>query len=98
MRSWSLRQLQRYQAALEASPMRTQMATAALLAGVGDAIAQRIEARSLATFAWRRFASLVFVNVVYIVPLLSVLYAANDRRAMRCSLNYAAYAVTLWRL
>ena len=98
MRSWSLRQLQRYQAALEASPMRTQMSTAALLAGVGDAIAQRIEARSLATFAWRRFASLVFVNVVYIVPLLSVLYAANDRRAMRCLLNYAAHAVTLWRL
>ena len=43
---WSLRldqQQQRYQAALEASPMRTQMATAALLAGFGDAIAQRLE-------------------------------------------------------
>ena len=68
---WSLsleHQLQRYQAALEASPMRTQMVTAALLAGVGDAFAQRIEARG--AFAWRRFASLIFVNVVYIVPLL----------------------------
>jgi len=80
-RRWSFRleqQLQRYQAALEASPMRTQMVTAALLAGLGDAIAQRIEARATA-FAWRRFASLIFVNVVYIVPLLMVLYAANDK-------------------
>ena len=33
----------------------------------------------MAAFAWRRFAALVFVNVVYIVPLLSVLYAANDK-------------------
>ena len=61
---WSLRldqQQQRYQAALEASPMRTQMATAALLAGVGDAIAQRLEgATTMAAFAWRRFAALVF--------------------------------------
>ena len=77
---WRVRfehQLQRYQAALEVAPMRTQMATAAVLAGVGDAIAQRIEARG--AFAWRRFAALVVVNVVYIVPLLSALYAANDR-------------------
>lgn len=60
--------------------MRTQMATAALLAGVGDAIAQRLEGTTtMAGFAWRRFAALIFVNVVYIVPLLSVLYAANDK-------------------
>ena len=60
--------------------MRTQMATAALLAGVGDVIAQRLEgATTMAAFAWRRFAALVFVNVFYIVPLLSVLYAANDK-------------------
>ena len=47
-------QLQRYQAVLEAAPMRTQMTTAALLAGLGDAIAQRIEGRG--AFVWRRFA------------------------------------------
>lgn len=72
-------QLRRYQAALEASPIRTQMITAALLAGVGDAIAQRIEGATIRSFAWRRFAALIFVNVVYIVPLLCVLYAANDK-------------------
>jgi|OM-RGC.v1.021546378 hypothetical protein len=80
VRRWSLqleRQLRQYEAALDASPMRTQMTTAAVLAGVGDVIAQRLEGAS--GFAWRRFASLVTVNVLYIVPLLSFFYAANER-------------------
>ena len=57
------RQLRRYEAALDASPMRTQMMTAAVLAGAGDVIAQWLEGAS-SSFAWRRFAVLIFVNVI----------------------------------
>ena len=57
--------------------MRTQMATAAVLAGVGDVIAQYLEGAS--AFAPRRFVALVAVNVLYIVPLLSFFYGANEK-------------------
>ena len=71
------RQWASYEAALERRPMRTQMATAAVLAGVGDVIAQYLEGAS--AFAPRRFVALVAVNVLYIVPLLSFFYGANEK-------------------
>ena len=42
--------------------MPTKMATAAVLAGAGDVIAQRIEASG--PFAIRRFLTLIAVNVL----------------------------------
>ena len=52
----------RYLQALEEKPMVTKMTTAAVLAGTGDVIAQRIEASG--TFAVRRLLTLVAVNVL----------------------------------
>lgn len=57
--------------------MQTKMVTAAVLAGLGDVIAQRIEGS--AGFAVRRFISLIAVNVLYIVPLLNCFYEANEK-------------------
>ena len=52
----------RYLQALEEKPMATKMATAAVLSGTGDLIAQGIEASG--PFALRRFLTLVAVNVL----------------------------------
>ena len=46
--------------------MPTKMATAAVLAGAGDVIAQRIEASG--PFAIRRFLTLIAVNVLCTQP------------------------------
>ena len=46
--------------------MATKMATAAVLAGTGDVIAQRIEASG--SFAIRRFLTLIAVNVLCAQP------------------------------
>jgi len=71
-----LRQWDRYMLALEAHPMPTKMATAAVLASAGDLIAQRLE--KLSAFALGRLLALVAVNVLYITPLLSLLYFVNE--------------------
>ena len=73
------RQWGRYLEALESTPMPTKMATAALLSGTGDIIAQGIEASG--PFAVRRLLTLVSVNVLYIVPILTGFYAVNERLA-----------------
>ena len=57
--------------------MATKMTTAAVLAGVGDIIAQWLE--HVTHFSPRRLTSLISVNVFYITPLLSVFYDANNR-------------------
>ena len=65
-----------YLAALEHRPMRTKMATAALLGGIGDAFAQLLTPAD--PFSAGRLLALVLVNIVYITPLLSVFYATNE--------------------
>jgi hypothetical protein len=55
------------------------MATAAVLSGTGDVIAQALDGTG--GFSRRRFALLVSVNVLYIVPVLTWFYAANERLA-----------------
>ena len=59
--------------------MPTKMATAAVLSGMGDVIAQSIDAST--PFAIKRLLTLVSVNVFYIVPILTVFYAANEALA-----------------
>ena len=71
------RQWARYTQALDGSPMLTKMATAAVLGGVGDLIAQALEGG--AAIALPRFFALAIVNIVYITPLLTIFYAANER-------------------
>ena len=66
----------KYLQALEEKPMSTKMATSAVLAGTGDVIAQYIEGTG--TFVLRRFLTLVSINVLYIVPILTVTYAFNE--------------------
>jgi len=61
------------------------MATAAALSGTGDVIAQAIEASG--PFALRRFLTLVAVNVLYIVPILTLFYAANEWLAAQLKLE-----------
>tara|TARA_B110001452_G_scaffold142830_1_gene118809 strand:- start:559 stop:1254 length:696 start_codon:yes stop_codon:yes gene_type:complete len=69
-------QWSRYLKALEENPMPTKMITAAVLSGTGDVIAQGIE--GVSSFALRRFLTLVAVNVLYIVPILTGFYAVNE--------------------
>ena len=69
-------QWQKYLTALEEKPMVTKMATAAFLSGTGDVIAQALEASG--AFSIRRFLTLISVNVVYIVPILTFFYAINE--------------------
>ena len=66
----------RYLRALEETPMPTKMVTAAVLSGTGDVIAQCIEGTG--SFALRRFLTLIAVNVLYIVPILTAFYAVNE--------------------
>lgn len=65
--------------------MPTKMATAALLSGTGDIIAQCIEGAG--PIAIRRLLTLVAVNVFYIVPILTAFYAANEQLAERLKLR-----------
>ena len=65
-----------YLVLLEERPMATKMATSAVLAGAGDVIAQSIEASG--SFFLRRFLTLIAVNVLYIVPILTAFYALNE--------------------
>ena len=80
--------------------MPTKMATAAVLAGAGDVIAQRIEASG--PFAIRRFLTLIAVNVLCTQPR-PALALDTLSRALR-SLGSAALAhvqmlcVHAWRL
>ena len=69
---------------LEEKPMLTKMATSAVLSGTGDVIAQAIEGSS--GFALRRFLTLISVNVLYIVPILTAFYAANEALSNRLKL------------
>ena len=78
-------QWDRYLRALEEKPMPTKMATAALLSGTGDIIAQCIEGAG--PIAIRRLLTLVAVNVFYIVPILTAFYAANEQLAERLKLR-----------
>merc|ERR1719424_2728647 len=74
------KQWHKYLKALEERPMPTKMATAAVLSGAGDVIAQCIERSGIAPAArLRRLLTLVVVNVLYIVPILTIFYAANER-------------------
>lgn len=76
MRVGVAKQWSRYLQALEENPMPTKMATAAFLSGTGDVIAQGMGGAS--SFALRRFLTLVAVNVLYIVPILTGFYAVNE--------------------
>jgi len=67
----------RYNKANQEHPWATKMTTSAVLASVGDVIAQCLEGAS--SLAIKRLLSLAIVNVLYIVPLLSVLYAFNEK-------------------
>jgi len=74
-----------YLRALEEQPMRTKMMTAAVLSGTGDVIAQMMDPTG--GFVVRRFFTLVAVNVLYIVPILTAFYEANERVAERLKLK-----------
>ena len=65
-----------YVSALDTHPMRTKMATAAVLASAGDMIAQRLE--GLAVLSVGRVLTLVAVNVCYITPILTAFYSLNE--------------------
>ena len=65
--------------------MPTKMATAAVLSGTGDIIAQAID--TTAPFALKRLLTLVAVNVCYIVPILTAFYAANEALARALKLE-----------
>ena len=67
-----------YLDSLEAKPTRTKMATAAILSGTGDCIAQSL---TPAPFVLKRLVVIMTVNVVYLVPVLTAFYAANERLA-----------------
>lgn len=79
------KQWSRYLDALEKKPMKTKMLTSAFLAGTGDIIAQAIE--SAGPFALRRFFTLIAVQVLYIVPILTAFYAANERLTGRLKMK-----------
>mmetsp|Transcript_40838 Transcript_40838/g.135242 ORF Transcript_40838/g.135242 Transcript_40838/m.135242 type:complete len:264 (-) Transcript_40838:2375-3166(-) len=66
----------RYMRALDDNPLRTKMATGAVLAATGDLIAQLLEGST--SFALRRLLNLVAVNVLYVTPFLCATYAANE--------------------
>lgn len=64
-----------YLAALEERPLPTKMATAAVLAAIGDFIAQSMLGGA---FALKRVFVLVMVNVLYFAPILHVCYNAFE--------------------
>lgn len=66
--------------------MRTKMMTSAVLSGTGDLIAQMLEPAA-GGFAVRRLFTLVAVNVLYIVPTLTLFYEANERVAEKLKLK-----------
>ena len=65
--------------------MPTKLATAAVLSGTGDVIAQAMEAS--VPFALKRLLTLVAVNLFYIVPILTGFYALNEMLARRLKLE-----------
>ena len=75
----------KYLRLLEEKPMSTKMATSAVLSGTGDCIAQLMEASG--GFALRRFFTIISVNVLYIVPVLTAFYAANEALAKSLKLD-----------
>ncbi|KAG8466775.1 hypothetical protein KFE25_008154 [Diacronema lutheri] len=62
---------------LEAYPMRTKMATSAVLSAVGDVLAQTLD-KSVAAFSLRRLLVLVSVNIFYFSPALHYWYNFFD--------------------
>jgi hypothetical protein len=66
----------RYMRALDEKPLATKMATGAVLAAVGDLIAQQLEGAT--SLAFGRLLNLVAVNVLYITPFLCLTYALNE--------------------
>lgn len=66
--------------------MPTKLVTAALLSGTGDVVAQAIDGGTGA-FALRRCLTLVSVNVLYVVPVLTIFYAMNERLAKTLKLR-----------
>ena len=75
-----------YLTSLEVHPMPTKMVTAAVLSGTGDIVAQAIDGATGA-FALRRCLTLVSVNVLYVVPILTWFYALNERLAKKLKLR-----------
>lgn len=49
-----------------------------MLSGTGDLIAQSIEA-AVPAISMRRLLALIVVNVLYVVPIITMLYALNER-------------------
>ena len=75
--------------------MPTKMATAAVLSGTGDVIAQAMD---IATpFALKRLLTLISVNIFYLVPILTAFYAANEAlaRALKLQQGWKKTAVQL---
>jgi hypothetical protein len=66
----------RYMRSLEDNPLPTKMATGAVLASIGDLIAQQFEGAT--SVALRRLLNLVAVNVLYVTPFLCATYALNE--------------------
>lgn len=58
--------------------MATKAATAAVLSGLSDVIAQLIEGTAIPSLAPGRCVALILVNIFYITPLLSAMYDANE--------------------
>ena len=61
--------------------------------GTGDLIAQSIERAG--PFAIKRFLTLVAVNVLYIVPVLTLFYAANERLTAKLEAGWPKTLVQL---
>jgi len=66
-----------YVVLLEEKPIRTKMATAAVLSALGDFIAQTLDA-TVTSFSPRRMLVLVAVNIVYFAPGLHYWYKFFD--------------------
>lgn len=62
-----------YMKLLDKYPLRTKMVTSAVLATLGDVIAQKLIERA-SGYAFRRLLLLLCVNVLYIAPVLHVWY------------------------
>ncbi|KAJ1635783.1 hypothetical protein T492DRAFT_963965 [Pavlovales sp. CCMP2436] len=66
-----------YVALLEEKPIRTKMATAAVLSAIGDLLAQTLDA-AVTSFCPRRMLVLVFINIIYFAPMLHYWYIFFD--------------------
>lgn len=81
-----------YTSAAECYPKRTRMTTACFLASMGDVIAQIIEGTKEIVLA--RVLALVFVSVLYIVPMRSIFYDWNEQLVTRLGLKRGNWNTT----